>query len=240
MSIVKWYKNQSFQLKLVIGYLVLALFPMLCVTWYSYEKTRNLLLKEAYQSAEQEAERIEKNFSTMVEPYETILDVLYVDQMLSGYLFEDYSRDSYEDMFYYIDKKLSEICLMNASIHKICFYSNNETLPQDNYYFYSMDDLEQRERAVTFEAAGETVFCGGPGEQKVFCMNRLMNFYPQGGMESVLSLQMEHEQVQSLLETTNPADEIYHSGGFGTGNGRPSDQNKNAGRRSGTENPDSI
>lgn len=209
MSIVKWYKNQSFQLKLVIGYLVLALIPMLCVTWYSYEKTRNLLLAEAYQSAGQEAERIEKNFSTMAEPYETILDVLYVDQMLSGYLFEDYSKDSYENMFYYIDKKLSEICLMNASIHKICFYSNNETLPQDDYYFYSMDDMDQRERELTFEAVGETVFCGASKTNSVFSMNRLMNFYPQGGMESVLSLQIEHEQVQSLLETTNSTDEIY-------------------------------
>ena len=36
MNIVKWYKNRSFQFKLVIGYLVLALIPMLCVTWYSY------------------------------------------------------------------------------------------------------------------------------------------------------------------------------------------------------------
>ena len=143
MNIVKWYKNRSFQFKLVIGYLVLALIPMLCVTWYSYGKTRNVLLTEAYQSAEQEAERIEKNFSTMVEPYETILDVLYVDQMLSGYLFQDYSNDSYEDMFYYIDKKLSEICLMNA------------------------------------------------------------------GMKSVLSLQIENQQIQPLLETINSTDEIY-------------------------------
>lgn len=180
MNIVKWYKNRSFQFKLVIGYLVLALIPMLCVTWYSYGKTRNVLLTEAYQSAEQEAERIEKNFSTMVEPYETILDVLYVDQMLSGYLFQDYSNDSYEDMFYYIDKKLSEICLMNAGIYKICFYSNNETLPQDNYYFYS-----------------------------IFHMNRLMNFYPQGGMKGVLSLQIENQQIQPLLETINSTDEIY-------------------------------
>lgn len=53
MNIVKWYKNRNFQFKLVIGYLVLALIPMLCVTWYSYGKTRNVLLTEAYQSAEQ-------------------------------------------------------------------------------------------------------------------------------------------------------------------------------------------
>ena len=180
MNIVKWYKNRSFQFKLVIGYLVLALIPMLCVTWYSYGKTRNVLLTEAYQSAEQEAERIEKNFSTMVEPYETILEVLYVDQMLSGYLFQDYSNDSYEDMFYYIDKKLSEICLMNAGIYKICFYSNNETLPQDNYYFYSMQDLDRREGVLTFDAIGETVFCGTSGDGKAFHMNRLMNFLSTG------------------------------------------------------------
>ena len=209
MNIVKWYKNRSFQFKLVIGYLVLALIPMLCVTWYSYGKTRNVLLTEAYQSAEQEAERIEKNFSTMVEPYETILEVLYVDQMLSGYLFQDYSNDSYEDMFYYIDKKLSEICLMNAGIYKICFYSNNETLPQDNYYFYSMQDLDRRERVLTFDAIGETVFCGTSGDGKAFHMNRLMNFYPQGGMKGVLSLQIENQQIQPLLETINSTDEIY-------------------------------
>lgn len=172
-------------------------------------KTRNVLLTEAYQSAEQEAERIEKNFSTMVEPYETILDVLYVDQMLSGYLFQDYSNDSYEDMFYYIDKKLSEICLMNAGIYKICFYSNNETLPQDNYYFYSMQDLDRRECVLTFDAIGETVFCGTSGDGKAFHMNRLMNFYPQGGMKSVLSLQIENQQIQPLLETINSTDEIY-------------------------------
>lgn len=209
MNIVKWYKNRSFQFKLVIGYLVLALIPMLCVTWYSYGKTRNVLLTEAYQSAEQEAERIEKKFSTMVEPYETILDVLYVDQMLSGYLFQDYSNDSYEDMFYYIDKKLSEICLMNAGIYKICFYSNNETLPQDNYYFYSMQDLDRRECVLTFDAIGETVFCGTSGDGKAFHMNRLMNFYPQGGMKGVLSLQIENQQIQPLLETINSTDEIY-------------------------------
>ena len=63
MNIVKWYKNRSFQFKLVIGYLVLALIPMLCVTWYSYGKTRNVLLTEAYQSAEQEAERALRNNS---------------------------------------------------------------------------------------------------------------------------------------------------------------------------------
>ena len=34
-------------------------------------------------------------------------------------------------------------------------------------------------------------------------MNRLMNFYPQGGMKGVLSLQIENQQIQPLLEKIN-------------------------------------
>lgn len=209
MNIVKWYKNLSFQLKLVVGYLVLALLPMLCVIWYNYVRTREMLLADAYQSTEQEAERIQKNFSTMMEPYETVLDVLYVDQMLSGYLFADYSRNSYEDMFYYIDNKISEICLMNGSIHKICFYTNNQTLPQDNYYFYDMKTIERKNQVVIAEAGGETVLCGMTGQDSVLSLNRLMNFYPQGGLKSVLTLEIENDLVQGLLEPLTETDEIY-------------------------------
>lgn len=182
---------------------------MLCVIWYNYVRTREMLLADAYQSTEQEAERIQKNFSTMMEPYETVLDVLYVDQMLSGYLFADYSRNSYEDMFYYIDNKISEICLMNGSIHKICFYTNNQTLPQDNYYFYDMKTIERKNQVVIAEAGGETVLCGMTGQDSVLSLNRLMNFYPQGGLKSVLTLEIENDLVQGLLEPLTETDEIY-------------------------------
>lgn len=145
----------------------------------------------------------------MMEPYETVLDVLYVDQMLSGYLFADYSRNSYEDMFYYIDNKISEICLMNGSIHKICFYTNNQTLPQDNYYFYDMKTIERKNQVVIAEAGGETVLCGMTGQDSVLSLNRLMNFYPQGGLKSVLTLEIENDLVQGLLEPLTETDEIY-------------------------------
>lgn len=63
-----------------------------------------------------------------------------------------------------------------------------------------MQDLDRRECVLTFDAIGETVFCGTSGDGKAFHMNRLMNFYPQGGMKGVLSLQIENQQIQSLLE----------------------------------------
>lgn len=49
-----------------------------------------------------------QNFSMLLEPCLTTLDILYVDESLCGYLSQDYSRDSYEEMFYYIDRKLQE------------------------------------------------------------------------------------------------------------------------------------
>ena len=113
MSIAKWFKNLKFQPKLVLGYLVLALIPMLGGTAYNYSQTRSILLDQSYQHMEEETEQIEHNFSVLMEPYRTILDILYVDQALSGYLFEDYSNDSYEEMFYYIDNQISGIRAIN-------------------------------------------------------------------------------------------------------------------------------
>lgn len=62
MSIVKWYKNQSFQLKLVIGYLVLALIPMLCVTWYSYEKPEICFLQKHIRVLDRKRNELRKTF----------------------------------------------------------------------------------------------------------------------------------------------------------------------------------
>lgn len=98
---------------------------------------------------------------------------------------------------------------------------------------------------LTFDAIGETVFCGTSGDGKAFHMNRLMNFYPQGGMKSVLSLQIENQQIQPLLETINSTDEIYlvDQKGYILSASEPemvysSDPDQNAGRGSGAESAD--
>ena len=48
MSIAKWFKNLKFQPKLMLGYLVLALIPMLGGTAYNYSQTRSILLDQSY------------------------------------------------------------------------------------------------------------------------------------------------------------------------------------------------
>lgn len=211
MSIVKWFKDLKFQGKLVIGYLILALIPMLCVTWYTYFNIRSILLEQSYDNINNGVEKMQQNFSMLLEPCLTTLDILYIDASLSGYLSEDYSKDSYEEMFYYIDQRITGICLVNPSISRIRFYSSNETLPSDNYYFFREDTMSDQERDKTRKAQGKVVLNGTRSQngEMSLCLERLMNVYPQGKTESILSLEIEHNLLNDFVKTQNESEAIY-------------------------------
>ena len=218
MSIVKWFKDLKFQGKLVIGYLVLALIPMLCVTWYTYFNIRSMLLEQSYDNVNNEVEKMQQNFSTLLEPCLTTLDILYIDASLSGYLSQDYSSDSYEEMFYYIDQRITGICLINPSISRIRFYSSNQTLPSDNYYFFREDALSEQERERTRKAQGTVVLNGTELQdgKMHLCLDRLMNVYPQGKTESILSLEIEQDLMSDFVTVQDETEAVYltDSGGM--------------------------
>lgn len=211
MSIVKWFKDLKFQGKLVIGYLVLALIPMLCVTWYTYFNIRSMLLEQSYDNVNNEVEKMQQNFSTLLEPCLTTLDILYIDASLSGYLSQDYSSDSYEEMFYYIDQRITGICLINPSISRIRFYSSNQTLPSDNYYFFREDALSEQERERTRKAQGTVVLNGTELQdgKMHLCLDRLMNVYPQGKTESILSLEIEQDLMSDFVTVQDETEAVY-------------------------------
>ena len=211
MNIVKWFKNLNFQGKLVVGYLFLALIPMLCVTWYTYFNLRSILLEQSYDNINEEIEKMNQNFSILLEPCLTTLDILYVDESLCGYLSQDYSRDSYEEMFYYIDRKITGIYLVNPSISRIRFYSSNSTLPSDNYYFFNENVMADQERSHTRQAQGKVVLNGvnSPEGEMHLCLERLLNVYPQGKTESILSLEIEYNLLNEFVKTQNKTDTIF-------------------------------
>lgn len=211
MNIVKWFKNLNFQGKLVVGYLFLALIPMLCVTWYTYFNLRSILLEQSYDNINEKIEKMNQNFSMLLEPCLTTLDILYVDESLCGYLSQDYSRDSYEEMFYYIDRKITGIYLVNPSISRIRFYSSNSTLPSDNYYFFNENVMADQERSHTRQAQGKVVLNGvnSPEGEMHLCLERLLNVYPQGKTESILSLEIESNLLNEFVKTQNKTDTIF-------------------------------
>ena len=211
MNIVKWFKNLNFQGKLVVGYLFLALIPMLCVTWYTYFNLRSILLEQSYDNINEEIEKMNQNFSMLLEPCLTTLNILYVDESLCGYLSQDYSRDSYEEMFYYIDRKITGIYLVNPSISRIRFYSSNSTLPSDNYYFFNENVMADQERSHTRQAQGKVVLNGvnSPEGEMHLCLERLLNVYPQGKTESIVTLEIDSNLLNEFVKTQNKTDTIF-------------------------------
>lgn len=211
MNIVKWFKDLKYQGKLVLGYLVLALIPMICVTGYTFFSIRSILLEQSYDNVNREVEKMQQNFSALLEPCLTTLDILYVDATLSGYLSADYSQDSYERMFYYIDQKLTGICLVNPSIDRIRFYSSNDTLPADNYYFFSEALLSQRELERTEKVPGRVVLNGAKSQDggMRLRLERLMNVYPQGKTECILSLEIQRDLIRDFVRAQDESEEIY-------------------------------
>ena len=162
-------------------------------------------------SINEEIEKINQNFSMLLEPCLTTLDILYVDESLCGYLSQDYSRDSYEEMFYYIDRKITGIYLVNPSISRIRFYSSNSTLPSDNYYFFNENVMADQERSHTRQAKGKVVLNGvnSPEGEMHLCLERLLNVYPQGKTESILSLEIESNLLNEFVKTQNKTDTIF-------------------------------
>lgn len=100
---------------------------------------------------------------------------------------------------------------MNPSISRIRFYSSNSTLPSDNYYFFNENVMADQERSHTRQAQGKVVLNGvnSPEGEMHLCLERLLNVYPQGKTESILSLEIESNLLNEFVKTQNKTDTIF-------------------------------
>lgn len=142
-------------------YVVFAVLPMIFVTAYNYFQTSRILKEKSYQDMQQNMEMTAKSLETFFESYSTIMDILYTNQPMYTYLSIDYTELSYGEMFYYTDRQLlhSMISLF-PGIYRVSFYSDNDTLPRDNYYFYQIDQLPDGFRKKA-DAKSGTAVAGG-------------------------------------------------------------------------------
>lgn len=161
MNIVKWFKNQSFFKKMIFIYVVFAGLPMIFVTAYNYSQTSRILKEKSYQDMQQNMETTAKSLETFFESYSTIMDILYTNQTLYTYLSIDYTELSFGEMFYYTDRQLlHSIISLFPGIYRVSFYSSNETLPRDNYYFYQLSQLPESFQEKAEKKSGSAVAGG--------------------------------------------------------------------------------
>ena len=193
-------------------YVIFAVLPMVFVTAYNYIQTSRILQEKSYQDMQQNMETTGKSLETFFESYSTIMDLLYTNQTMYNYLGIDYTDLSYGEMFYYTDRQLLHNTLsLFPSIHRIRFYSDNETLPRDNYYFYQLDQLPGGFQEKASKKAGSAV-AGGivkEGEKKYAGLIRKMNYYSSGGIENYLVILVDTQDLSERLLQNSGSRQTY-------------------------------
>lgn len=193
-------------------YVIFAVLPMVFVTAYNYIQTSRILQEKSYQDMQQNMETTGKSLETFFESYSTIMDLLYTNQTMYNYLGIDYTDLSYGEMFYYTDRQLLHNTLsLFPSIHRIRFYSDNETLPRDNYYFYQLDQLPGGFQEKASKRAGSAV-AGGivkEGGKKYAGLIRKMNYYSSGGIENYLVILVDTQELSERLLQNSGSRQTY-------------------------------
>ncbi len=193
-------------------YVIFAVLPMVFVTAYNYIQTSRILQEKSYQDMQQNMETTGKSLETFFESYSTIMDLLYTNQTMYNYLGIDYTELSYGEMFYYTDRQLLHNTLsLFPSIHRIRFYSDNETLPRDNYYFYQLDQLPGGFQEKASKKAGSAV-AGGivkEGGKKYAGLIRKMNYYSSGGIENYLVILVDTQELSERLLQNSGSRQTY-------------------------------
>lgn len=193
-------------------YVIFAVLPMVFVTAYNYIQTSRILQEKSYQDMQQNMETTGKSLETFFESYSTIMDLLYTNQTMYNYLGIDYTELSYGEMFYYTDRQLLHNTLsLFPSIHRIRFYSDNETLPRDNYYFYQLNQLPGGFQEKASKKAGSAV-AGGivkEGGKKYAGLIRKMNYYSSGGIENYLVILVDTQELSERLLQNSGSRQTY-------------------------------
>lgn len=211
MNIKTWFTNKNFLKKMIYIYVIFAVVPMISVTIYNYNQTKHLLLNQEYADIQQNAETIESGILSKFYPYETIVSELRSDKVLNIYLNMDYTELSYSDLAYYSRTSLDKILILYPEIKWLRFYSNNDTLPDDNYYFFPLDKVNENVLHEADDMRGLPIVSGSLLDESeneiLFIAN--MNYYGSKMSQNYIALGIYQKAVQELLIQKKQGKEAY-------------------------------
>lgn len=196
----KWFRKQSIQTKLILAYTVLGLFPMLFIAAYTYVNTRALLLDGLYEDLSAQLAQTRKTLEEKMRDYYSVSNILYMDDTLYNYLTVDYSQRGYEELYGYVDGLCTNIHTLYPDISGISFYTSNDTLPKDGYYFNHLDWENLPDWYARTSWAGGTLHMEGEDGQTV-SFTRLMNLYELGEYSFFIKIEVPRESLESILES---------------------------------------
>lgn len=181
-------------------YLMCAVIPMTMMVGYNYIETKQLLVEQAYSDMRQNIGALENSLNSSLQPYAIIMRTIENDKSWNTQLSLDYTDISYSDIAYYTNTELDDILVMYPSAKWLRFYSSNDTLPDDNYYFFSPEEIDISCRDDADLARGRVVVsgCNILIDQTIVMMAR-MNYYGSDVVSNYIAMGIDCHTVEELL-----------------------------------------
>lgn len=134
-KLINSFLNLKLRWKLFLCYLFAAIMPLFFVTTIIFNGSQSLLKEQSYLNIKNNLSQINSNITENLKSYYNIIDIIIVNKYIQDYIAIDYSNIGYEEMYYFINNFLNSIVLTNPFIKSVMIYSENNTLPEDEYYF---------------------------------------------------------------------------------------------------------
>jgi two-component system sensor histidine kinase YesM len=202
MNIGKWFKNITLFYKLFFVYITLATIPTIIVTIYNSQKIKAVLMKQSYLHIEENLAQIYQNMDSDFQSYVTLMNMLYTNQLFNFYLRKEYTNTDYWDMFSYIDNLLKPMMVFEPAIKSIRIYSDNDTLPDDNFYFFGKNEIPDTWSRTVMTEKGAISITGSymQNHKRYIALSRLLNYYQFKRSDALLVLAIDGDVLNNQIK----------------------------------------
>ncbi|WP_052377991.1 cache domain-containing sensor histidine kinase [Robinsoniella sp. KNHs210] len=203
----KWFDDCGLRTKLLTAYIVLALFPMILITIFTYSSTKNILMERMHNDIDADLDQVVKSLDGKMNGYNAIMNMLYMDRNLHNYLTADYTNRGFDELYFYVDELFSSLYTLYPDIRNVSVYSTNNTLPSDRYYFYPAAEAESEKWYQHIRAADGLLAACGTGRQEAenetVRLGRVLNLYESGEIINVMKIDIDPEALNSLMKKSD-------------------------------------
>lgn len=209
------FVDLSFRSKLFLVFVLVTIIPMMLLVYFSFELTKSKLTEQLYINMMNSTAQITKNLENKLDSYEHISASIYLDNRLANYLTTEYQDDpSYLDVYNYIGNRIDTIMAAYPDFDSAFIYSDNPSLPKDNYYIKPITPEVQETELVQKlkKSYGNIIHLSSPQTADgpaMFTLARLLNNnsnqYPYG----MLVFQISESVIYSLMEKEAGGKDIF-------------------------------
>lgn len=142
----QYFNDFRIKTKLMILLIIAGIVPLLIITLYNYQVTKQDLLRQAYRNINTTGQQIASNIN---DQFTSVLQTAYViseDFLLKDYLSESYTSDyDIVQAYRYINHSFYNILSSNSKLSNICIYIDNPTFLSDGLFIKKFSDSEETE-----------------------------------------------------------------------------------------------